>query len=147
MTEDPMVFLDKYKDKIEGFILEAIQKFTTQHGNPNSIGIYCCPWSGWVTMNFNVIKSLEETKNNCPDFEFVEFDVLDFQEWQDEYESDSPEYQTGNKVLHPDPDEGDEGVNKIFFSYLLSIVTNTKLKSKILLQFLDSSYLKVLPNK
>ncbi len=141
-----MLFLDSYNDKIEKFILECIQNFKAQHGDPNSIGIYCCPWSGWLTTNFNITKSLEETKNNCPDFEFAEFDVLSFKEWQDEYERDNPEYQINNKILIPDTYEGDEGLNKIFFSYLLPILTNIKQKTsiKILVQFLDSNYYNII---
>jgi hypothetical protein len=141
-----MIVLDHYSDKIGGFILETVQRFKTQNGIPNSVGIYCCPWSGWLTINFNIRKSLEETNNNCPDFEFVEFDVLDFPEWQDEYEADEPKYRTGDKVIQFTQEQGDESLNKIFFSYLLPIVTETKtkIKHKILLQFLDSSCLKIL---
>ena len=141
-----MVVLDNYKSKIDEFIVESAQKFETLHGNPNSIGIYCCPWSGWLTINFNLNKSLQETGDNCPDFEFVEIDILDFPEWQNEYESDNPEYQTGNAVIQFNHEEGNEGLNKIFFSYLLPIVseTKTKIKRKILLQFLDSNCNEVL---
>jgi hypothetical protein len=141
-----MVVLDDYKSKIDEFIVEAVQKFKTLHGSPNSVGIYCCPWSGWLTINFNLKKTLQETDNNCPDFEFVEFDVLDFPKWQDEYETNDPKYQTGKTVIEFNHEDGDEKLNKIFFSYLLPIVTETKTKveSKILLQFLDSNCLKVL---
>jgi len=144
-----MVVLDDYKSKIDEFIVEAVEKFKTLHGNPNSVGIYCCPWSGWLTINFNLKKSLQETNNNCPDFEFVEFDVLDFPEWQDEYESNAPKYQAGASITKFNHEEGDEDLNKIFFAYLLPIVTETniRIKHKILLQFLDSNYLKVLQDE
>ncbi|MES1182015.1 MAG: hypothetical protein ABUL44_04380, partial [Flavobacterium sp.] len=117
-----------------------------QNGNPNSVGIYCCPWSGWLTVNFNLRKSLENTNNNCPDFEFVEFDMLDFPEWRSEYESNDQTYQTGNTVIQFNHERGDDELNKIFFSYLLPLVTELKgkIKCKILLQFLDSNYSMVL---
>jgi hypothetical protein len=53
---------------IEDFIQNSIEKFKIENGNPNSIGIYCCPWAGWLTTNFNLDKTLKETENNCPDF-------------------------------------------------------------------------------
>ena len=37
-----------------------------ENKRPNSIGIYCSPWSGWLTTNFNISKNIAETENNCP---------------------------------------------------------------------------------
>lgn len=141
-----MVILDNYTSQIDGFILESVRKFKIEQGNPNSVGIYCCPWSGWLTTNFNVKKSLKETNHNCPDFEFVEFDLLDFPEWQEEYETNEPKYQLGDEVIQFNHEQGDEELNTIFFSFLLPIVTETrtKIKKKILLQFLDSNCYKIL---
>ena len=141
-----MLILNNYNIKIRDFVIESVRKFEAAHGTPKSIGIYCCPWSSWLTINFNLNKSLEETNNNCPDFEFAEFDVIDFPEWQDEYETDKPIYQTANVIIQFNHDEGNEGINKIFFTYLLSLMTeiNSNLNQKILLQFLDSNCIKLL---
>ena len=141
-----MVLLDNYKSKIDEFILESVQIFTNQYGNPKSIGIYCCPWSGWMTINFNLKKSLQEANNNCPNFEFVEFAILDFPEWEDEYETNDPKYQRGNTVFEFNHKDGDEKLNEIFLPYLLSIVAEikTKIKQVIVVQFLDRNYFNVL---
>ena len=79
-----MVILDNYLSEIESFVLNSIQKFTSENQQPSSIGIYCCPWAGWLTTNFNISTTLEETENNCPDFEFVEFGLLELDKWQEE---------------------------------------------------------------
>ncbi len=88
-----MIELDKYSNFIENFIQDSIGRFKSDNkGEPKSIGIYCCPWAGWLTTNFNIHKTLNETNNNCPDFEFVEFDFLELDGWQEEYESENPTY-------------------------------------------------------
>lgn len=46
--------LDKNITEIEKFIQNSIEKFQMEKGNPNSIGIYCCPWAGWLITNFNI---------------------------------------------------------------------------------------------
>ena len=138
-----MIELEKYNDEIERFIRESIKRFENEIREPSSIGIYCCPWSGWISMNFNVTKTLEETGMNCPDFEFVEFDLIDFAIWQDEYESDQPQWKYQQKIYRDDFDQGDEGVNKFFFYYLETLLETMNFKSyRVLLQMLDSSLVK-----
>ena len=141
-----MIVLHNYNDIICQFIVESVQKFEKLHGKPNSIGIYCCPWSGWLTTNFNLRISLPDTGENCPDFEFVEFDSLDFPQWQSEYESDEAEYQLGNSIIKYTHEGGDEELNEIFFSYLLPVMKEVKrsIDQTILLQLLDSNCRKVL---
>ena len=84
-----MVILDQYESQIERFIQSSVERFKMEIGSPSSVGIYCCPWAGWLTSNFNLSKTLQEAYSNCPDFEFVEFDCLDLAEWQKEYETDT----------------------------------------------------------
>lgn len=140
-----MVVLDNYKEKISDFIFESVDKFTVQHGDPSSVGIYCCPWSGWVSVNFNRSKSFEETNQNCPDFEYVEYELLDFPEWEDEYNGDKPMYQTGDKIIQVSHEEGGEELNRIFFSFLFPIIAGvkTRINKKVLLQFLDSNCIRI----
>ena len=87
-----MVNLTRDTEKIKEFLKSSINRFQEEKDKPNSVGIYCCAWSGWITTNFNVNKNITETENNCPDFEFVEFDFFELPEWQNEYEADKPEY-------------------------------------------------------
>ncbi|RYX82638.1 hypothetical protein EON73_04205 [bacterium] len=141
-----MVILDDYLSQIDNFILTSIEKFTSENKPPSSIGIYCCPWAGWLTTNFNTSKTLEETENNCPDFEFVEFDFLELGKWQEEYEKDLPTFKISETVTNHNHNLGDEKLNELVFKFLETIATKIKLKfqQEILLQMLDSNCIKVL---
>ena len=140
-----MINIDKDIKKIEESIQDSIEKFKIENGNPNSIGIYCCPWAGWLTTNFNLGKTLNETENNCPDFQFVEFDFLELPEWQEEYENDNPEFEINGQTIQHNHDSGDEKLNELIFSYLTPIVKELKDKnnSTFLLQMLDSNFVQV----
>ncbi len=141
-----MINIDKDVKQIEEFIQSSIEKFKLKNGNPNSVGIYCCPWAGWLTTNFNLERTLKETQNNCPDFQFVEFDFLELQKWQEEYENENPEFEiNGKKIIH-NHNLGDEKLNELVFSYLKPIVIGLKVKDNtiFLLQMLDSSFVQVL---
>lgn len=140
-----MINIDKNIKQIEKFIQNSIEKFKMENGNPNSIGIYCCPWAGWLTTNFNLEKTLDETQNNCPDFQFVEFDFLELPEWQEEYENTNPQFEINGQKIEHDHDFGDEKLNEIIFSYLKPIVRDLKNQNNsiFLLQMLDSSFVQV----
>lgn len=141
-----MVILNNYLTQIENFILNSIEKFTSENKQPTSIGIYCCPWAGWLTTNFNISTTIEETENNCPDFEFVEFDILALDKWQEEYENDLPTFKISETTLTHNHDLGDEKLNELVFRFLEPIAIKIKLKfqKEILLQMLDSNCIKVL---
>lgn len=136
-----MIDLNKNTAVINEFVSSSIERFRSEKGNPNSIGIYCCPWSGWLSTNFNIDKTLTEADNNCPDFEHVEFDLLDIPELQDEYESDNPEFKVGDTIKIHDHDSGDENFNSMIFDYLRPIVVELKdnYDFDFLLQMLDSN--------
>ncbi|AEA45737.1 hypothetical protein [Fluviicola taffensis] len=138
-----MINIDQNTKKIEEFIQNSIDKFRMDNSDPNSIGIYCCPWAGWLTTNFNIDKTLEETQNNCPDFQFVEFDFLELHEWQEEYEKDDPEFEINGQKIQHNHDFGDEKFNELIFNYLIPIVKELKNKnnSTFLLQMLDSNFI------
>lgn len=140
-----MVNLDENITEIKEFIQNSIEKFQIEKGNPNSIGIYCCPWAGWLTTNFNIDKTLKETENNCPDFQFVEFDLLELETWQEEYENDTPEFSINGRIIEYNHYLGDEKLNEIIFGYLKPIVRRIKEKnnSDFLLQMLDSNLAEV----
>ncbi|MDF2192350.1 hypothetical protein [Paraflavitalea sp. CAU 1676] len=140
-----MVNLDIYTDTILDFIHSSTERFTSEHAQPSSIGIYCCPWAGWLTINFNLHKSPEETGNNCPDFEFVEYAVLDLAAWQLEYEQDEPEFWTSGSKASYDEEKGDVTINSIVFSFLAPLMPYVKKRhpQPVLLQLLDSEYASV----
>jgi hypothetical protein len=137
-----MINLNKNIKQIEEFIQNSIEGFQMENGNPNSIGIYCCPWAGWLTTNFNLDKTLKETENNCPDFQFVEFDFLELPEWQEEYENDNPEFEINSQKVEHNHDFGDEKLNELIFSYLKPIISRLKdnNNSDFLIQMLDSNF-------
>jgi len=123
-----MVILDNYLSQIENFILTSTEKFKSENKQPTSIGIYCCPWAGWLTTNFNISTTLEETENNCPDFEFVEFGLLELDKWQEEYEKDVPTFKISETVINHNHDLGDENINEIVFKFLEPIAITIKIK-------------------
>ena len=90
--------------------------------------------------NFNIDKHLSETDNNCPDFQYVEFDILDLPEWSAEYEKEDPMYQLNDSIIRHDHDTGDEKLNQLIFEYLkpIMIVFKKKHDFNFLLQMLDS---------
>ena len=139
-----MIILDNYTHQIEEFIQNSIERFKIEKGVPNSIGIYCCPWSGWVTTNINLGKTLEETDNNCPDFEFVEFDLLELPEWEEEYGNDNPVFESNGLTMKFNHDLGDEIFNEAIFNFLIPIIYRIKGKNncEFLFQMLDSSFVK-----
>ncbi|EMQ94991.1 hypothetical protein D778_00176 [Xanthomarina gelatinilytica] len=136
-----MIDLNKHTAEIKKFLNTSIERFQTENGKPNSIGIYSCSWAGWISINFNVNKSLTETANNCPDFEYVEFDLLEIPELQDEYETDNPEFKINDSIKTHDHELGDENFNQLIFEYLKPIVKEIKgnFESDFLLQMLDSN--------
>lgn len=141
-----MLNLDNYISKIENFIQASIQKFQSEHQNPTSIGIYCCLSAGWLTMNFNISRTVSETQNNCPDFEFVEFTYLGLEDWQNEYEKNSPEFMVNEKIRKYNHDLGDEVFNELIFEFLKSIISKLGKTpdSTFLIQMLDSRYIEIL---
>lgn len=141
-----MIDLNHSDNRIKDFINSSITKFKEEHKDRNSIGIYCCPWSGWLTTNYNLTQKIEETENNCPDFEYVEFDFLELKDWEMEYEKDKPEFKLNNEIKIHDHELGDERFNQLIFNYLKPIILEIKAKHKFifLLQMLDSSSLEII---
>lgn len=145
INRNVMIDLDKQCSIIEKFIQVSIEKFKTDNkAVPKSIGVYCCPWAGWMTTNFNINKTLKETENNCPDFEFVEFDFLELEGWQEEYETENPTYKTNGLLIHYQPGTGDEKLNEVIFKYMEPIIVKLRAnnESDFLLQMLDSNFIK-----
>jgi hypothetical protein len=141
-----MIHLNEHINLIEEFIQQSIVHFKQEHGNPGSIGIYGCPWAGWISINFNRNLTIEETENNCPDFEFVEYDTLELPQWQEEYENEAPEFMVNGQTIRFNHNDGDEKLNELIFNYLKPIILGIKEKHNtvFLLQMLDSLWVEIL---
>ena len=142
-----MINLKDSQEEINKFILSGLEKFRNQYGEPNSIGIYCSPTNGWISINFNKEKSLVSTNNNCPDFEFVEYDSLKSENWREEYESNNPAWiNPEGDTLEFTDNSTDEELNKFYFNYLDTLISELKKANQtpeILLQMLDSNCVKL----
>lgn len=141
-----MVDLNKKTKDIKEFFNSSINRFQEENRRPSAIGVYCCPWSGWITINFNITKKIVDTENNCPDFEFVEFGFMELAEWKSEYETDNPKYKLDDLTIQHNHDLGDENLNELIFDYLKPIVVELKnnYDSDFLLQMLDSGRVEVI---
>lgn len=122
-----MINLDKDKDLIEKFWLDSIKEFNKVNPDVSvyTVGLYCCPWAGWMTVNFDA----NPNGDNCPDFTYVAFEQLDLVHWQDEYDNNeimeilvNGDIQTLN---HEDVE--DERINNIVFDYLKTLFNESQL--------------------
>lgn len=140
-----MVVLEDEKQVIVNFIISSIDVFKSQKDRFNSIGIYCCPWAGWISSSFNIDKSIADTLHNCPDFDVVEFDFLELKHWEEEYERETPTYIFEGKTINLNYELGDEVLNALFFKFLSTIALEIKnaVKEELLLQMLDSKFYRV----
>jgi len=138
-----MVELKNDIEKINQFIIAGLEKFTEEVSIPSVMGIYCCPWMGWISLNFNITHSLNEEDYYCPDFEFVEFDIIDFDNWQEEYESFERIFvDDRSETYHSNLGDSDEDLNSFFFPFLKNLIINLSERHKLpstILQFLDSN--------
>ena len=137
-----MIVLEDSKEGITKFIIDSIETFKIQNGKFNSIGVYCCPWMGWISMCFNVNKSLSDTKYNCSDFDFVEFELFELDGWEEEYENEISVYKLNDRIIEIPFGSGDEVLNELIFKFLSNIILRIKdlYSEHILLQMLDSKF-------
>ena len=134
-----MTELKNILNRIETEIENSILKFNKENGIPNILGIYCCPWAGWITTNFNLTKEV----TNCPDFEFVEFDFIELPELELEYQNELPKFKIDDEIISLDLEYlGDEAINEIIFINLKPLALKIKATKKIevVLQMLDSKF-------
>lgn len=141
-----MVHIDSSLMRIENFVAHSLEKFNKEHGRPSSVGILCCPWSGWVTTHFNIEKTLAESHHNCQDFQFVEFDILSLTDWQSEYENDVPQFEINGHLTQHNHSLGDEKLNELIYHHLKPLVKKMKDEHHLLflLQMLDSQFADVI---
>jgi hypothetical protein len=122
-----LINLDIDKVLIEKFWLESIKAFIKVNPDVNvcTVGLYCCPWAGWMTINFDT----NPDGDNCPDFTYVAFEQLDLEHWQDEYDNNEimEILVNGNIQTLNHEDDEDERINDIIFVYLRTILKESKL--------------------
>lgn len=146
-----MIDLREHSGRIVAWLAAELVRFRLEHADVPSphVALYCCPWSGWISLCLDPEAQLEQ---NCPDFEFVEFALYEAPEWAAQYEEDDTLTivdADGNKHLVELASDGDEGLNHIFFEFLRSLlasrtreaITNAQIRPKRLgVQLLDSEY-------
>lgn len=140
-----MLNFNDYENRIKSFILFSTQRFREENGECNSLGIYCCSWAGWIATCFNVSRTLESTEYSCPDFEYFRYDVLELNQWQEEYVTGEPRYKLNGAIIDYGKRQGDEVLNQFVFEFLSPIISKVKssVGEPVLLQLLDSTYVKV----
>lgn len=140
-----MILFDEYFQKIYNFCLNALYSFKKEKTDTtiSTLAIYCNPFSGIITMNFdtpynseNLVKyhqthdSIwygEDTagtfNDNCPDFEFSDFARLEIPEWENEFEKNgiiNIKYRLVKRQIDLSK-VNDEVINKVFFDFLKGI--------------------------
>lgn len=146
-----MINLRNDRQRIIDFIDDSIEEFIK--ANPTEfvscLGIYACPWSGWVMINFDTQEHSEEHIakgklrgsewfatdeygqycNNCPDFKYVDFSQLGFPEWVKEYNENeilNIKVNLFSTIKIDTETDGDEAFNEVLFNYLLKIASEIK---------------------
>ena len=136
-----MVDLNNDAAAVRDFIDASIRRFQSEREHPRSVGIYGSAWGGWISINFNVTRL---SSDNCPDLEFIEFDLLEFPDWREEFAADVPQFRVGKTIITHHSDSDDEDFNETIFDFLEPIVHAVKQKYEFdfLLQMLDSRFVK-----
>lgn len=154
-----MIDLNNYKTTIINFWKESIDKFVELNPDTevSAISLYCCPWAGWITINFDTVERLPLKKRkkyyiNSPGFEYSAFKDLMVDEWQQEYEENLfVIIKTDSNNIKLLKVEDDEVYNQIFFQFLVTILkeldqnnflSNLKPQNNFMIgvQMLDSKY-------
>jgi len=122
-----MIDLSRQSDQVQKWMDENIPRFLAEHptSTPTTIGLYCSPVNGWVSLCFDVSKDLGYPSMRCPDFAYPEFALLEFPEWRDNYESESPMIKRhDSKIIRFKHEEGDEVFNRPFFDFLMRMIND-----------------------
>jgi hypothetical protein len=121
-----MITLQDYEPKITATLDEVLPRFAAEHPTirVTAIALYCCPWTGTLSLCLNDTDTATEHEENCPDFEYVGYEEISFDEWQQEYLSKTPKVKLS--ALHTyehdhDGDGGDEAFNEPFFKFLVDL--------------------------
>jgi hypothetical protein len=121
-----MLTLEDHESRVIAFLDSGLARFVSEKPSvvATTIALYSCPQTGWVSLCLNTGDTPETHADNCPDFTFVEYALLEVPEWQEEYESENPEVEIasgGRTVLIHLEEEGDDAYNKPLFDFLLRV--------------------------
>ena len=135
-----MIDLTEANARIDKLIEESLRSFSSEKPDTDwsAFAIYSCPWEGWAMTSFDTAASSEETlarwekngsdwygeddwgrfNDNCPDFEFHEWRLVDFPEWGSEYEAGEPIHVRDLAGVDHYIDSSNESLNALVFSFL-----------------------------
>ena len=133
--------LEIFQDQIQNFISNSLTDAENKFDGINSLGIYISPVNGWISISVNYNTKIEETNFNCPDFDSVEFQLLDLPEWSEEGEKEHPIFIYGNNKLNWNGEN--ETLNKFIFNYFVGLIIPSIIadfKKPLLVQMLDSKF-------
>ena len=78
-----------------------------------------------LSLCLNSTDTATKHEDNCPDFQYVGYEEIRFDEWQEEYESDQPKIKlSALRTYKHDHDDGDEAFNEPFFEFLVDLAQN-----------------------
>ena len=159
MPSYPIVQLNRFAGKIsvgtrektsriKRWLDESLTQFDEENAQhvPTTVALYACPIYGWISLCINCGDSDLNREVNCPDFDYVEYDLISISEWQKAYESEIAEIRISNtESLFIDHEKGDEAFNEPFFKFLRALIADyfpSKHRRPVWVgvQILDSSY-------
>lgn len=122
-----MIDLRRHQGPILSFLESGLARFRRQHPDAplGHVALYCCPWSGWVSLCLDRAAQLDQ---NCPDFEYAEFALYEANTWTEAYETEDPlTIVTASGVnIELDLDStGDEALNAVFFDFLRELLADS----------------------
>jgi len=141
-----LIDLSQYPGRIKPFLNDALRRFAREHPDVcvNCVALYACPWAGWISLYLDTPAHAEQFVrnwrhrgptwygvdaagafcNNCPDFAFVEYALLEFEEWIEASDAPDPLRLRGADGfdIPVDPAEGDQAFNRPFFDMLVGLM-------------------------
>jgi hypothetical protein len=147
-----MIDLREHSGPINELLIAGLARFGFEHPDVPSphVALYCCPWSGWVSLCLDRTGQLEQ---NCPDFEFVEVALYQAPAWAMQYEGEDRMTvidSDGLQHVFDIESEGDEVLNCLFFAFLrellsapqtLASINSVNIRpARLGVQLLDSEY-------
>lgn len=159
-----MINLEDAVEPLRELIGVSLKSFASEQPEIawSTFALYACPWGGWVTTSFDTEENSTQivdqisTKgldwygedewgrfnNNCPDFRFPEWRVLNLTHWRTEYEESEPIHVRDLSGQDHFIGDENEAINGLAFSFLQSVLGN-QLKSMTERQYLPNGRYRV----
>ena len=158
--------LDLRKDLVivDKYIRTSIAQFQSNVGEPSWIGVYSCPWEGWITLNFDTSKDLDEDNQYCLGLEYVDYSSFEFTSWRNTHSQLSDQRLTDKEsdidrgsyvslidhtgiLISSNSDLGITKFDNSFFRMLVAATHNIKQESstcKYIVEILEGSQLEII---